>query len=774
MKAKFIMALGLASVFSLTACVDQMDVNPNFDPVTKTVKTNFVFTIASAAGSTPETKQSSAIVQKTGHFRGIDDATLYTFALLDADGKYADGQKIVDVPLALKATDMLRMNKALLPEYISDELDDKDNGGTRILQVNLTEGINTVLFYGKAARTTKTESGRNLSEQQMDEINGRLIYGGVDQDGKETDNIVLEYPGRIYSYPKPRLQDTTALKDIQGLVIGVLNGLTHLGINGTDENDKFNYIEVGELSESGMTIVPPKIYWKTYGDAVTQTNPKSPAKGTTDLQELERMLGLAYNELTNIRKTTTAQSEEVEKRSGSGPSLARQMSDLYNIFVAGSTATPYDPVELVAKKISQLGKAYLEKFFSPVQDPQTQMYELTWKDPLTEVLQALRTYGLNPNTNFGDYTIQNYPENFNLPLGAVTLLQDEEVTSFFEFKYNSDEGLGVKEGPLTKYTYAPELCYYCNSYIRISEDPAVNPTGSFPSYSTWLSSDWQKSSGEGGINVSWLNKKHVTSKTQGVAVYYPVEYGMALFRTEIKNPSGDEIVMYDNNQKFNPNEQPKSFTLSNTSYLEWTGILIGGQPGRADWQYMLRDGASLSNIVYDKINYQVDDDGNATWGERLPITPEALSRANYTVLYDSYNPKKADDQQETILVALEFVNHLGSDFWGKDNMIRNGGTFYLLAEMKTNVSFNKWKEKDKCMMPPYYKTTDETHEKGETKRVYRVFMQDFMTTAQFLLASDSLKKAYVSVPDLRSTNLSLGLAVNLDWDTGHSYALSFK
>ena len=124
------------------------------------------------------------------------------------------------------------------------------------------------------------------------------------------------------------------------------------------------------------------------------------------------------------------------------------------------------------------------------------------------------------------------------------------------------------------------------------------------------------------------------------------------------------------------------------------------------------------------------------------------------------------------MVALEFVNHLGSDFWGKDNMIRDGGTFYLLAEMSANVSFDSSKWKSVSMMPPYYTADEGTHKKGDTKQIYRVFMQDYMTTAQFVLSATSLQKAYVSVPDLRSTNLSLGLAVNLDWETGHPYILS--
>ncbi len=41
-----------------------------------------------------------------------------------------------------------------------------------------------------------------------------------------------------------------------------------------------------------------------------------------------------------------------------------------------------------------------------------------------------------------------------------------------------------------------------------------------------------------------------------------------------------------------------------------------------------------------------------------------------------------------------------------------------------------------------------------------------MTTANFVIGENSLKSAYVTVPDLRSTQISLGLSVNLEWQTG--------
>ena len=56
---------------------------------------------------------------------------------------------------------------------------------------------------------------------------------------------------------------------------------------------------------------------------------------------------------------------------------------------------------------------------------------------------------------------------------------------------------------------------------------------------------------------------------------------------------------------------------------------------------------------------------------------------------------------------------------------------------------------------------------GESKQIPRVFIQDFMTTAVFKLSEDALKNAYYTMPDLRTSNMSLGLSVDLAWEAGY-------
>ena len=68
----------------------------------------------------------------------------------------------------------------------------------------------------------------------------------------------------------------------------------------------------------------------------------------------------------------------------------------------------------------------------------------------------------------------------------------------------------------------------------------------------------------------------------------------------------------------------------------------------------------------------------------------------------------------------------------------------------------------KYALPPY-------DADGNTLKQRRVFMQDYMTVANFILNRYSLQNAYVTVPDLRSLQISLGMSVDLEWQTGLTF-----
>ena len=101
------------------------------------------------------------------------------------------------------------------------------------------------------------------------------------------------------------------------------------------------------------------------------------------------------------------------------------------------------------------------------------------------------------------------------------------------------------------------------------------------------------------------------------------------------------------------------------------------------------------------------------------------------------------------------------DFYGNHNMIRDGGYFYLIGVLDpTNKTISSWPTNH--IIPPYSAA-------GASQEVSRVFIQDFKTTATFTIGPESLHHAYLTVPDLRSSSMNIGLSVDISWETGLNF-----
>ena len=85
------------------------------------------------------------------------------------------------------------------------------------------------------------------------------------------------------------------------------------------------------------------------------------------------------------------------------------------------------------------------------------------------------------------------------------------------------------------------------------------------------------------------------------------------------------------------------------------------------------------------------------------------------------------------------------DFYGQDGIILNNTKFYLVGKLDPTAS------------------TATTKPAG----VDRVFVQDHITTANFTIKD--LKKAYNCIPDLRTSGINVGLAVDLSWQEGITF-----
>lgn len=203
----------------------------------------------------------------------------------------------------------------------------------------------------------------------------------------------------------------------------------------------------------------------------------------------------------------------------------------------------------------------------------------------------------------------------------------------------------------------------------------------------------------------------VTTSTRAIALKKAIQYGVAQLELSVK--CGGSLL-----------EDSKGNSVSvPADGFKVTGVLIGGQPSKTGWNFEPYTAATFDKVVYDKaINGTVAAKADVAEG------------TNYTLVLDN-----KQETAQSVNIAIELEND-AVDFYGKDGVVPNGSKFYLIAQLD-----------------PASKTV------SDVTNPY-VFMQDYKTKAT--LTIKSLKNAYNTIPDLRATQLSLGLAVDLDWKAG--------
>ena len=453
------------------------------------------------------------------------------------------------------------------------------------------------------------------------------------------------------------------------------------------------------------------------------------------LSPLEEILHKAFTSLTSYGAN--------ELRGGSSNAIHTTVKDLYSVTIKVANATPTSPYEELAKHLAQQINSQINNYFTS-----SETEAVTGFKGVDVIKTAM---GSSWNTVWDDVVstdISNFPiTTFNIPEGAAQL-EYTSSTNTFSHKHPGVSLLD-KAQPTdpSAYMFPAELMYYCNSDVRTSNKEKTSSSGYPNGVANWddaskWDSDWTGTS--------------VTSATRATAMTKNVNYGVAMLMTTVGIKSG-VTALEDNRAALNTGETNKSFSPANINFA-WTGVIIGGQPASVDWQFLPTD-ATFDKLVYDN---QVA--GNAA-GTAVPKEAGATSASNYTILFDNYTTGAS---QNKVRVALQFVNN-GDDFWGRDNLVRKGQTFYLVAELdpaQAGLTAPTW--------DTYYQVPP-LDASGVSTKTTRVFIQDYMTTANFKFVADasahtsSLQNAYVTIPDLRSSQLSFGLSVDLDWRTGLTF-----
>ena len=322
------------------------------------------------------------------------------------------------------------------------------------------------------------------------------------------------------------------------------------------------------------------------------------------------------------------------------------------------------------------------------------------------------------NKTFAITTANTYPNNINLPDGAVQLSY-AEATKTFSYAGKSDL-TGIQQLDAAKICFPASIYYFQSSDIAATAAELDN-TAWPKTTSDWTSNTvapWLKD-GAAGWTAS------VLPTTRSIAMRQNINYGVANLATTVKCgaaslPDNKDLPVTD------PSEFPGTVTVPPEAGFPVTGLLIGGQPTKVGFNFQPSDDAFDYTIYDNNLTNIVAKNGTA-------------STTNYTIVLPN-DKGRGVAKQEKVNVAIELTNNSGVAFRGQDGIIPAGGKFYLVGQLN-----------------PDAKTIEDVTNPA-------VFMSDYMTTMNLTITS--LKSAYNTIPDLRSTKLQLGLSVDLDWQAG--------
>lgn len=313
----------------------------------------------------------------------------------------------------------------------------------------------------------------------------------------------------------------------------------------------------------------------------------------------------------------------------------------------------------------------------------------------------------------------NFPEKFNLPDGVASL---SWIAGESKFAYNAPENVTIGTGNSINYQkicYPAELSYFVNTTTMVSDKDMSN-LNDFPAYNDWTNPTGANWTGKN------FDEKAVENSTKTVGLRAPVQYSVAVLKSTVRC---NAATLEDNAKEAGSFDKNQQISVP-TNGFKVTGILIGGQPASVDWKYEPASTESFANTIYDKeMN-----------GSMAAKNETSASNANYTLVFDN----KKSDTQSPVYVTIELENNSGQAFYGKDGIIQKDTKFYLVGQLNPN-------------------------KEGQAKPtgVNRVFMQDYVTTANFNIKN--LKDAYNCIPDLRTSGINVGLAVDLSWKTGITF-----
>ena len=714
----FIPLMGFILLLGVTSCTEPIQVNPNYNPETKEVTTNLVLSVNTGG---PQTKMTATNVQRASNFLGIDSVHIVAY-------KTDMSVSTFDVePFVLNTSQPAERDFSLGTLLSSGSIDaatNQDESSNRIVQLSVPIGVDAFLFYGKGINKNRGEANAT---------------------GKVWGKVATTPSGTHFDLQK-RLENETNYKHTGDLLVFIINRIISTSVDAMTGTE--TYTAPGDPATPKVQYTNlPAISWQELGamyDSPTDRPNMSP---------LGEILGAAYSKFTKI--------ESGEYRAGSSAAIKTMMTSLMDVVKSVQAANPTNNSEANACRLADQISQRAGRYFNL-----NTMAYLGLSTIKENVIAAGASTGITNDAAWdakfsGVTDIADFPySQFYIPEGAAQL---DYITTSKEFEYMDPNRALANPGSTfnpNNYLYPAEVIYYVNSPIRTTSQDVktsdypngVNPWEDETSTGKWATGNWQKNS-------------KVQSGTQGIAIRNNVNYGVALLETKVAIKDG--VTELEDNKINRTGDSQNNKRPVNDLKIQLHGILVGGQNNTVDWQFLpkVASGPGFNYVVYD------DDIVIGT-------IPTPAGKENYTLVFDNY---RDNDSQSSVNVALEFKNE-GDAFWGKDNLVPSGGIFYLMAVLPVATATSSsvtnlpnWPDDGKYAIPPVYGVDGQTvpsgKVKGHSKKINRVFIQNFVTSATFTLTATSLQKAYVTIPNLSSTQMSLGLSVDLSWHTGYTYNL---
>lgn len=320
--------------------------------------------------------------------------------------------------------------------------------------------------------------------------------------------------------------------------------------------------------------------------------------------------------------------------------------------------------------------------------------------------------------------LQGFPGNLDTPIpDGCALVKWNTSSNKFEANISGTSTNGQMKQKPADLVYPANLQYYANTTLKTSD---TDQSSAYDDTNTWTD-----------ILNKYTTGTAVGPATRSVALNDQIQY--AVGRLDVTVKAGASTLK---------DREGKEISITNGSNPSFpiSAVLVGGQkqvgfdftPSSSTTEYTIYDNAVPG-----------------TWAS-TGVTSSA-SAANHTLVL-------ADAASTPVNIAVEFTNNSGSEFVGKDGIVGKGAKFYLLAKLDP-----------------------EKGTKPDGVNISQVFKQDFTTTANLTINKNEgtmsggstvyeqgLANAYNVLPDLRTPKLSLGLSVDLNWQTGMTFNQDFQ